>query len=222
MSFVHDVIKIKYAREGYLPNYPYHLISDEEMCEAFLIWPAVQPELDAMPTESALFGPTLEATAELHSGTEWWEDWFHSYVEDSRYMWFKDNYPLVDEAISDFYQELLNRLYYELQEFRNNLDDNRALPDWVYSYMLGIVIGPESDKVDIHDFITSMGVDNIEDDYTLDACIECLKISKTWLKKLIVPEGEVPRPPTMFGEPHVLKSIRLDEESLSPTDLPTN
>lgn len=36
MSLVHDLIKIKYVREGYLPNYPYHLISDSEMCDAFI------------------------------------------------------------------------------------------------------------------------------------------------------------------------------------------
>ena len=31
-----DNIKIKYSEEGYLPNFPPHLISDEEMCQAFL------------------------------------------------------------------------------------------------------------------------------------------------------------------------------------------
>lgn len=33
---VHDLIKIKMSRLGYLPNYPPHLISDAEMCDAFL------------------------------------------------------------------------------------------------------------------------------------------------------------------------------------------
>ena len=33
---IHDVIKIKLSREGYLPDYPPHLISDEEMCRAFI------------------------------------------------------------------------------------------------------------------------------------------------------------------------------------------
>ena len=36
MSLVHDYIKIKYTREGYLPDYPYHMISDDEMIEAFM------------------------------------------------------------------------------------------------------------------------------------------------------------------------------------------
>lgn len=35
MSFIHDIIKIKYIREGYLSNIPYHLVSDEEMFYAF-------------------------------------------------------------------------------------------------------------------------------------------------------------------------------------------
>ena len=31
-----DNVKIKYIQEGYLPNYPYHLISDIEAFNAFL------------------------------------------------------------------------------------------------------------------------------------------------------------------------------------------
>ena len=34
--FIHDFIKIMYTDMGYLPNYPYYLISDEEMFDAFL------------------------------------------------------------------------------------------------------------------------------------------------------------------------------------------
>ena len=33
---IHSIIKILYTREGYLPNHPYHLISDKEMFDAFL------------------------------------------------------------------------------------------------------------------------------------------------------------------------------------------
>ena len=36
MSLIHDTIKIKFIKAGYLPNYPYHMISDSEMCDAFL------------------------------------------------------------------------------------------------------------------------------------------------------------------------------------------
>ena len=36
MSLIHDIIKIKYINLGYLPNYPYHMISDREMFDAFI------------------------------------------------------------------------------------------------------------------------------------------------------------------------------------------
>lgn len=212
MSFLHDVIKIQYTRQGYLPDYPYHMISDEEMCDAFIRL----PESDSSYITSDFFGSNS-------SKTKTTVDWFTHFLNDTTdIMWFNTHYPLIDDSIKQLYKELVNRIFYEIQEFKNNVNDDRVLPDWVYSYMLGIVIGPESDKLDIHDFISSMGVDNIEDDYTLDACIECYKISKEWLKKTIVGKDETLRPPTIFGEPHVLKSIRLDQESLTVEDLSTD
>ena len=33
---VHDIIKIRLSEEGFLPDFPYHLISDEEMVDAFM------------------------------------------------------------------------------------------------------------------------------------------------------------------------------------------
>lgn len=211
MSFIHDVIKIQYVRAGYLPDYPYHLISDDEMCDAFIRLPESVQEY----ITSDYFGITLDQTRTTI-------DWFHSYISSSDVMFFRDNYPLIDPAIELQYKDLVNRIFYEIQEFKNNINDDRALPEWIYSYMLGVVIGPQSDILDIHDFISSMGTDNTYDEYTLDCAIECFRISSDWLKKIIVPDGSVIRPPTMFGEPHVLKSIRLDQESLLVTDLPTN
>lgn len=211
MSFIHDVIKIQYVQAGYLPDYPYHLIADEEMCDAFVRLPESVQEY----ITPDYFGQTLDETKTTI-------DWFHAYETSSDAMFFRDNYPMIDLALEYPYKDLLNRIFYEIQEFKNNLDDDKMLPDWVYSYMLGVVIGPESSILDIHDFIYSMGTDNTYDEYNLDCAIACLRISKEWLKKIIVPEGEAQRPPTMFGEPHVLKAIRLDQESLLVTDLPSN
>lgn len=210
--FIHDIIKIKFTREGYLPDYPYHLISDEEMCDAFLKLP---DDIQEYITPD-FFGITLDQTKTT-------VDWYQSYLNDTTSVaYFKDNYPLIDESINDYYKNLLNRIFYELQQFKNDVNDDRILPNWIYSYMLGVCIGPTSDKLDIHDMISAMGVDNLEDDYTVDCAIECLKISYAWLKKIIVSQGDVVRPPTMFGEPHVLKAIRLDQESLTPEELSTN
>lgn len=207
--FIHDVIKIKYSREGYLPDLPYHLISDEEMCDAFIKLPSdISDYID-----SDYFGITIDKTKTT-------VDWYLAYMQDEDTMFFKINYPLIDESISSYYKDLVNRIFYEIQEFKNNVDEDRSLPNWIYSYMLGICIGPYSTTLDIHDMISAMGTDNLYDEYDLSCAIECLKISKEWLKKLIVTSEDVVRPPTMFGEPHVLKSIRLDQESLSPEELP--
>lgn len=209
--FIHDVIKIKFSRDGYLPNLPYHLISDEEMCDAFITLPE---SVDSYITED-YFGPTVEDTKTTI-------DWFHSYMSDEHPMFFKDNYPLIDDEIRTPYKTLVNRIFYEIQEFKKNVNDDRELPAWIYSYMLGICIGPMSDKLDIHDMIFAMGTDNIEDDYNIYCAEKCLEISTNWLKKIIVSQDEIKRPPTMFGEPHVLKAIRLDQESLDISDLPTS
>lgn len=202
--FVHDVIKIQYNRSGYLPDRPYHLVSDEEMCDAFIKLPdSVQSYITP-----DYFGPTVDTTKTTI-------DWFQAYLNDKDdTMFFRDNYPYIDLSLIDYYKALVNRIFYEIQEFKNNLSSDRVLPDWVYSYMLGICIGPMSDKLDIHDMISDMGVDNIDDEYNVSCAIQCLRISNLWLKKLVLPEGEVPRPPAMFGEPHVLKAIRIDKESL--------
>ncbi len=211
MSFVHDVIKIQYTQDGYLPDWPYHLIADEEMCDAFI----KLPDSIMSYITSDYFGPTVEDTKNT-------VDWYSVFLNDVESVcYFKDNYPLIGDSISTYYKDLVNRIFYEIQEFNNNPDNDKVLPDWVYSYMLGVAIGPNSNKLDIHDMISSeaVGTDNLEDDYNLYCAIECLRISKEWLKRVIVPTGEVQRPPTMFGEPHVLKYIRLFEESLTPEEI---
>ena len=56
-----------------------------------------------------------------------------------------------------------------------------------------------------------MNMDNEEDDFSLNISKYCLKISKIWLAK-IPKEKRVMRAPTVFGEPHVIKYLRLNSE----------
>ena len=55
MSLLHDIIKIKYTRLGYLPNYPYHLISDEEMFNAFIDLDSESASGSGSPSTEAYF-----------------------------------------------------------------------------------------------------------------------------------------------------------------------
>lgn len=161
MSLVHDLIKIKYVREGYLPNYPYHLISDDEMCDAF-----IRNELN----------------------------------------YFDSNYPCLDDTLLDSYFNLKDAINYHLETFKSS---SHTIPDWVYSYMLGTVISVNSKTLDKHDLLVSLSLDNTDDVFTSQASKVCLRISTDWIKRL-TPTKRDHRPPTMFGEPHVIKSIRMN------------
>lgn len=163
MSFIHDVIKIKYIEEGYLPNYPYHLISDKEMCRAFI------------------------------GNTE---------------NYFDDNYPCIDNSLRTIYDELVSNIMYHMDLLENSKDSNYVLPNWVYSYMIGSTLGPESDKLDIHDMLVYMGLDNLNDEFNVDICNRCYEISKLWLRKYPADTLDH-RSPSIFGEPIVMKYLRL-------------
>jgi hypothetical protein len=176
MNFIHDIIKIHLSKLGYLPDTPYHLISDAEMCDAF-----IQEDTDNV-------------------------------------LYFYDYYPCVDDALQEDYNKLVQAILYHIDQFKKSTLDNPVLPNWVYSYMLGAVIGPSSDPLDIHDLILPLGVDNIDDEFNGRCAAACLEASKKWLMKLrrvrvTLPDGTIldTRPPTIFGEPHVVKYVRLSD-----------
>ena len=166
---IHDIVKIKYADEGYLPYYPYHLISDEEMVDAFIF-------------------------------------------NESNF--FDDRYPLPCESLASEYEDLRNRIAYEVDAFKTGKSD--AIPDWVFSYMLGTVICDQSDQKDVHNLLVLMNMDNVYDDFSDAIYVSLHKISKAALgaasaKRRNTESPAKDRLPTMFGEPHVIKYLRLHE-----------
>lgn len=206
--FIHDLIKIHLVREGYLPNYPYHLISDEEMCDAF-------------------FNKDGESMSYFHS--KYPKD-IGSNVGASYVLKDCKGKPILDEygkqIVETPYEGLERAISYYMDKLKNSKDDICILPDWVYSYMLGFVVSTHSDALDIHDLIKPLGVDNIDDEFTKEAASACYKTSKLWIQDRLIDfwehddkgikVGSCPgcqnlRPPTMFGEPHVIKSIRLND-----------
>ena len=160
---VHDLIKIKLSREGYLPDYPPHLISDEEMCRAFI--------------GSATSRSTV--------------DWFH------------DNFA-APEGFESQFAELERGLYDATQSFIQSTDPDKELPNWVYAYMMGAVIGPNSDVEDRHNALVLMGLDNKDDELTDAVYQACYRVSTLWL-----PRYSENRPNTIFIEPFVIKYYRL-------------
>lgn len=186
--FTHDIIKIKYVRLGYLPDWPPHLLADDEMCDAFLKYPE-----DPDKSEDELWKEWLDG-----DDPQFFRDYY--YLSECR----KDS---IDYELKDAYRELVKQINYHLNQFKQDLSDSPILPDWIYSYMLGECVGPKSDISDIHDFISLMGVDNLYDDYNNLCAHTCLDYSGEWLNKRI--QFDEHRPPTPFGEPHVVKYLRV-------------
>ena len=178
--FVHDIIKIKLLRLGYLPDYPPHLISDAEMCDAFL--------------------PYVYDAEDPYSG--------YDACMEKELNYFRDTYPLITDELEKSYVELVSEIAYHLNELKTTLDTEYILPDWVYSYMLGSVVSVDSPLKDRHDLFVLLGTDNTYDEFNAECASACYSESEEWLKKL--PSSQrVHRPPTMFGEPHVIKSLRV-------------
>lgn len=157
---MHTVIKIRYISEGYLPNIPYHLISDDEMFDAFIF-------------------------------------------NDINY--FDYTYPLEDATILDIYTGLKRGIIDEISRYKK--DNTYVIPAWVYSYMLGAVIGPNSPVKDRHSLLVGLGLDNISDSFNIDVYRTIYKISNKQIH--IDSVTGVLRPPTIFGETSILKYLRL-------------
>lgn len=185
--FVHDIVKIKLSNLGYLPNYPYHLISDIEMCDAFL--PYEYDESDPYAGYDAFM--------------------------DAPINYFRDYYPLIDDSLIEPYKELVKDIAWHLHQLKS-ADDTYVLPNWVYSYMLNAVVSVNSSQLDLHDLFVLLGTDNLYDEFTVDCALACYKESKAWINKLL-PSAKIHRSPTLFGEPHVIKACRLRVMNVTDT-----
>ena len=190
---VHDIIKIKYVNLGYIKkNYPYHLISDEEMFNAF-----------------------------INLGTE-----FKSNLINPKVRFFDMYYPCPFDG-DDYYEkknskgEVIERVsllgeynklkYYIIDQINAYLagkgtSSEFELPDWIYTYMLGEVIYQNSDYQDIYDMLALLGCSNLDNEFTKEACVACYATSLNYISTLTTGL----RPPTVFGEPHVIKNLRLE------------
>ena len=180
MSFVHDVIKIMYVGEGYLPNYPTHLTSDNEMVDAFL--KIAYPVTD-----------------------EVWE----AFMEDDTVSFFKDTYPCPDETVEEQYRALVSSIAYYVSIFKSSTEDGKTLPDWVYAYMLGEVISPMSKEEEQEYLFDLLGMTQLNVTFDGAVASKCYTISDAWLRKTSNVDKE--RVPTVFGEPHVIKALRLTQ-----------
>lgn len=188
MSYIHDVIKIEFINLGYLPNYPYHLISDKEMFVAFI------RDLDPTSKHDFCF----------------FDDYYpcpDPYIDPKNH----DN----DMDFTESYELLRNKMKEKITNYLKGVVD--IVPNWVYSYMLNRPISSESDEADISYLYQLFEVPaKGEFIFTPEIAWRCYKTSEDWIKRQsgIQSSRYLDRVPTMFGETHVTKSKRLDESNI--------
>lgn len=166
--FIHDTLKVMYVGLGYLPNYPYYLISDSELIEAFRK-----------------------------------DDGF-----------FNEYYPCPSDDLWDDYYTLKEDIWNKLDAYLNS-GGAIPIPNWVYSYMLMRPITYQSDELNIAYLYDLTGVDPKVvplTEFSPELAEACLRTSKEWMKKR--PSQYRDRPPTMFGETHVTKCLRLKQANI--------
>ena len=118
---------------------------------------------------------------------------------------FAINYPLLDDDLQEDYNLLFSGITECIQA---HITDGVDIPSWVYSYMLGNTLSIYSDSADIAYLYELLGLPTeVYDTFGADLQPACLEVSKEWLSKLPAKYGS--RPATLFGEPHVIKSLRL-------------
>ena len=194
MSLVQDIIKIKYTRLGYLPNYPYHLISDEEMFNAFI-------DLSA-GSDSA------SGSGDSDSVERFFEDTYPNPFEEEDVEYISPSGEKISLS-SEYYrlkQYIVDTINEYLQYQGTSEAEDHMIPDWIYTYMLGEVIYNSSDYRDIYDLLVLLDSANIDNEMTPMVCKQCYIKSTKFISTLTTGV----RPPTVFGEPHVIKQLRLE------------
>lgn len=196
-EFLHDIIKIEYSNLGYLPGIPYHLISDREMFDAFLsgdITSHVETITDTLGVETS----TIVVT-NIENPTGYFVNQYPNLWGD---MVLSSDPEVI--TVDDVYNNLMLKILSSIQTY---LVYNTDIPDWVYSYMLGVVVSPYSSILDRHNLLVLLNADNVDDELTELSIKKCYEVSERWLRRTASSRKNYP---TIFGEPHVFKALRLD------------
>lgn len=126
---------------------------------------------------------------------------------------FNEYYPCPCEDLRGPYEELKWVINISLA---TSIGDGglTKIPDWVYSYMLMVPTTYQSPEADIADLYELLNMDSASAlcEFDEDVAHACYEVSSRWIDKI---QHKIDwRPPTMFGEAHVIKSLRLDKANV--------
>lgn len=124
---------------------------------------------------------------------------------------FADYYPCPDITFESAYDELLAYITDKIDDHLNNGTD---LLSWIYSYMMLVPVTFDSSDLDILDLGKLLGIETAgQCEFDVEYAEACYAVSTRWLNRASAKHED--RPPTMFGENHVIKCLRLEESSVN-------
>ena len=187
MSFLHDVIKIQFINIGYLPNTPYHLISDKEMFKAFY---------------------NRDAYVEGSTTSCFFKD-FYYYPED--WVKYSDILPAAYEELRLKIEEIVYKYIEADQPVPNwvysymlmrpiTFESDELDIAYLHNLLDEYFEEPEELKV-AGEYL-----------FTEEMAYRCYIVSSDWIRRN--PVKQYDRPATIFGETHVTKNLRLAQASI--------
>lgn len=226
--FIHDLIKIKLVDEGYLPNIPYHLISDAEMCNAFIDdsqgilrgyfidnYPAYTSDnINAVYAYQNLILSIycyLQLYLQYHKDNIEYKipDWVYSYMLGSVISVNSDKrdihdliFPLgVDNIADDFDDACMQACFDESFKRIRQINGCESIDLPAYADVI-------ADKLrTVHILDTDDRPKSLYSIYS-----NAYTISSSLFSPIVKAANQIlSHPPTIFGEPLIIKSLRLKQ-----------
>ena len=211
--FAHDLAKIKLVESGYLPNYPYHLISDKELFDAFMDctnetgyffdnYPMLRPDLYFVYQQLVLTIQYYLLSAVLLESTGKpveIPDWVYSYMLGYAISVNSDKKDIHDLLVAmhldniddDFNQwgEVGCKDVSDRWIMQMNLNKTIKIPEAISDEMIAMLSERSIQGISLYDVYLRNRAEGSDG-------------------------GVQTRPTTLFGEAHVIKALRLAEAAM--------
>lgn len=219
----YDIIKIHLSDEGYLPDYPPHLISYEEMCEAFL----------QKPTNTSEDGNFLEF--------QYFDDYYPLVAEsltkeyEELKLGIRYHFARFLTSVKSFKQELPNWVQSYMLNAVVSVNSSQQDKHWMLTNLqcdniddeitaecqekickISKVLGQNEDNAVRHVKIDNLS-HSILSGYSESDASKIEEELKEWgvLEALTSDIGLDSRPPFMFGELSLIKYLRIRENRVA-------
>lgn len=213
---VHDIIKIRYTDDGYLANYPYHMMSDREMFSAFMgnevnffldNYPCMDKTNDVLKANYYQLALSIcYYTAMNEVAGQEIPDWVYSYLLGSTISINSDRLDIHDLNAS-LHTENADDAFTIASSSACMHESLSSLGLMIVNQMTSVSLDEEQ-KQAVENKFRSVIIDRNDG---VDPPVE---VSLYDIYHSVNGDTVHIRPITMFGEPHVLKSLRLKQMRL--------